>query len=171
MIRTTARWIPAALVWMLLWPADAGSQSAALTEAEPLYHRSLAIWGKALGPQHPQAAMSRNNLAALYRAQGKAVRFSAEGEAIEEIHRGVTLVSLPPNSAVRYDITLIDQREALANVRKALDLIYQKSPFNAATLETLKKGDYKPCKHGLNPLYMYQGVTRHEHSEPTALSR
>ena len=109
-------------------------------EAEPLYHRSLAIREKALGPKHPSVAQSRNNLAALYRDQGKAVSYRVEGEAITEIYRGVNLVSLPPQAAVRYDISLIDQREALAKVRQTLDLIYQKSPFNADTLETLKKG-------------------------------
>ena len=109
-------------------------------EAEPLYHRSLAIREKALGPKHPDVAQSRDNLAALFRDQGKAVGYRAEGEAITEIYRGVNLVSLPPQAAVRYDISLIDQREALAKVRQALDLIYQKSPFNADTLETLKKG-------------------------------
>ena len=40
-------------------------------EAEPLYKRSLAIWEKALGPDHPDVALSLNNLADLYRAQGR----------------------------------------------------------------------------------------------------
>ena len=33
--------------------------------------RSLAIWEKALGPEHPRVAASLNNLALLYDAQGK----------------------------------------------------------------------------------------------------
>ncbi len=37
----------------------------------PLYKRSLAIREKALGPEHPHVAVSLNNLAALYRDQGK----------------------------------------------------------------------------------------------------
>ena len=40
-------------------------------EAEPLYQRALAIWEKALGPEHPDVATSLNNLAGLYYAQGK----------------------------------------------------------------------------------------------------
>ena len=40
-------------------------------DAEPLYKRSLAIREKALGPDHPDVAMSLNNLAAFYRAQGR----------------------------------------------------------------------------------------------------
>ena len=40
-------------------------------EAEPLYKRSLAIYEKALGPEHPRVAGSLNYLAALYDSQGK----------------------------------------------------------------------------------------------------
>ena len=40
-------------------------------DAEPLYKRSLAIYEKALGPDHPDVATSLNNLAALYDAQGR----------------------------------------------------------------------------------------------------
>ena len=40
-------------------------------DAEPLYKRSLAIREKALGPDHPDVALSLNNLAELYHAQGR----------------------------------------------------------------------------------------------------
>jgi tetratricopeptide (TPR) repeat protein len=36
-------------------------------QAEPLVKRALAIYEKALGPDHPSVATSLNNLAALYR--------------------------------------------------------------------------------------------------------
>ena len=42
------------------------------TEAEPLYQRSLAIWENALGPEHPNVAMSRQNYAGLRRSMGRA---------------------------------------------------------------------------------------------------
>ena len=38
---------------------------------KPLYRRSLAIYQKSLGLNHPYVATSLNNLAALYRAQGR----------------------------------------------------------------------------------------------------
>lgn len=41
------------------------------TQAEPLYHRSLAIREKTLGPDHPDVAASLNNLASLYQKQGQ----------------------------------------------------------------------------------------------------
>ena len=40
-------------------------------DAEPLYKRSLAIYEKALGPDHPNVAGSLNNLAGLYNEQGR----------------------------------------------------------------------------------------------------
>jgi tetratricopeptide (TPR) repeat protein len=44
---------------------------ALFATAEPLYQRALAIWEKALGPQHPDVARSLNNLAELHVNQGK----------------------------------------------------------------------------------------------------
>jgi len=41
------------------------------TKAEFLYQRSLAIWEKTLGKDHPDVAAGLNNLAALYNGQGK----------------------------------------------------------------------------------------------------
>jgi tetratricopeptide (TPR) repeat protein len=41
------------------------------SQALPLYERSLAIWEKVLGEHHPLVATSLNNLAGLYRNQGK----------------------------------------------------------------------------------------------------
>ena len=40
-------------------------------EAEPLHKRSLAIREKGLGPDHPDVAISLDNLAGLYHNQGK----------------------------------------------------------------------------------------------------
>ncbi|MFB3127290.1 MAG: tetratricopeptide repeat protein, partial [Candidatus Acidiferrales bacterium] len=42
--------------------------------AEPLNRRALAIVEKALGPEHPNVSTGLNNLAELYRAQGKYVQ-------------------------------------------------------------------------------------------------
>ena len=43
-----------------------------LAEAEPLLQRSLAIWQKVFGPEHPNVAQSLSLLAVLYNAQGEA---------------------------------------------------------------------------------------------------
>ncbi len=40
-------------------------------QAEPLYQRALAIAEQQLGAEHPDTAISLNNLAALYHEQGK----------------------------------------------------------------------------------------------------
>jgi len=46
----------------------------------PLYRRSLTIWEKALGPEHPNVAQSLDNYAALLRETGRADE-AAEMEA------------------------------------------------------------------------------------------
>ncbi len=54
-------------------------------EAEPLYQRSLAIWEKALGPEHPDVATSLENYAALLRETARAneaEKLEARAEAI-----------------------------------------------------------------------------------------
>ncbi len=47
------------------------SEHASYTIAEPLLQRALAIREKQLGPEHPDTASSLQNLASLYRDQGK----------------------------------------------------------------------------------------------------
>jgi tetratricopeptide (TPR) repeat protein len=46
-------------------------QAGKFSEAMPLAQRALAIWEKALGPDHPDVATSLNNLAKIYRRQGR----------------------------------------------------------------------------------------------------
>ncbi len=125
------------------------ANQAKYVEAEALYQRVLAILEKAFGPEHREVVKSRDYLALVYRAQGKqaeAAEMVARAKAIrtpelmiEEVHRGVVLIALPPYLLVKYDVSLIPPHEGLANARKALDVIYQESPFSADTLETLKK--------------------------------
>src|SRR5262249_61455138 len=72
-------------------------------EAEPLVRRALAINEKVRGPEHPAVAYGLNNLARLYRAQGR----GAEAEplhqralAIDEKMRGS---ELPTTRRIRTD--------------------------------------------------------------------
>jgi tetratricopeptide (TPR) repeat protein len=51
--------------------AELFKEAGRYADAEPLYKRALAIWEKALGPDHPDVAQSLNNLADLYSAQGR----------------------------------------------------------------------------------------------------
>jgi tetratricopeptide (TPR) repeat protein len=46
-------------------------ERALFAEAEPLYQRALAIREKEFGPEHPAVTTSLNNLAELYRSQGR----------------------------------------------------------------------------------------------------
>ncbi len=51
--------------------AEIYRETARYADAEPLFKRSLAIWEKALGPEHRDVAISLNNLATLYVNQGR----------------------------------------------------------------------------------------------------
>ena len=56
---------------ILNWQGLSLHAAGKYTEAEPLYRRALAINEKQLGPEHPDVAISLNNLAGLFHAQGK----------------------------------------------------------------------------------------------------
>jgi tetratricopeptide (TPR) repeat protein len=58
-------------------------------QAEPLFQRALAIWEKALGPQHPNVATALENCARLLREmkRGAAAReLEARAQAIRAAH-------------------------------------------------------------------------------------
>ena len=58
-------------------------------EAEPLYKRSLAIWERTLGPEHPNVAQSLENYAALLREtnrEAEAARMEARAKTIRAKH-------------------------------------------------------------------------------------
>ena len=60
-----------------------------IAEAEPLYKRALAIWEKALGPEHPNVVNGLENYAALLRKTGrttKATEMEARAKAIRAKH-------------------------------------------------------------------------------------
>jgi hypothetical protein len=66
------------------WPVHPNQYA----QAEPLYKRSLAIWEKALGPDHPDVATSLNNLAAPYRKTGR----EKEAKALEDRARVIVAI-------------------------------------------------------------------------------
>ena len=72
-----------------------------LPEAEPLYKRALAIMEKALGPEHPDVGAALNNLAELYRNQGR----HAEAEPLYRRSRAIREKALgPEHPAVAKDL-------------------------------------------------------------------
>ena len=64
--RSTPMWPRASTTWRSSTTPRANTRKPSRS-----YKRSLAIREKALGPEHPDVAQSLNNLAELYRAQGK----------------------------------------------------------------------------------------------------
>lgn len=59
--------------------------------------------------------------------------------AVRETHRGLTLggIALRPNAA--FDIDIVAPRQALAHLKRALDILYERSPFSARAIETLRR--------------------------------
>ena len=71
-------------------------------EAEPLYKRALAIYEKALGPEHPNVATSLHNLALLYEAQSRLPRPSLCSTALspsEKRSSAMTIRTPMPHAA------------------------------------------------------------------------
>jgi tetratricopeptide (TPR) repeat protein len=61
-------------------------------EAEKLFQRSLSIFEKVFGLEHPSVATSLNNLSALYATQGKhseAISMQERANAIRARHNSV----------------------------------------------------------------------------------
>ena len=71
-------------------------------DAEPLYHRVLAIREQALGPTHPDVAKTLYNLAKLYQAQGQ----YAEAEPLYQRALVITEKVLGP---AHHDVAMILQ--------------------------------------------------------------
>ncbi len=77
----------------LMHLADVYAASGCGAEAEPLYLRALAIWERALGPDHPDVAEVLKGLATVYRNQGD----SAKSEALLECALTIREKTLGPN--------------------------------------------------------------------------
>jgi CHAT domain-containing protein len=86
-------------------------------EAEPLYHRSVAIGEKALGPDHPDVATSLNNLALLYVGQGR------YADALPIIRR--TLSQGTANKIVAFPVLLASQGQNLLDAAEVLTDSYE----------------------------------------------
>ena len=71
-----------------------------------------------------------------------AVRAADSGGFREEIYRGLYLRAMAVNPDTKFDIRVVGSDKALETMRSAIDLIYERSPFNAKTLNLLKsRGD------------------------------
>ncbi len=68
-----------------------------------------------------------------------AARAAESGGARNEIYRGIQLRIMPADPDAEFDITLVSSDQAVQTIRSAIDLIYERSPFNAKTLDSLKK--------------------------------
>jgi hypothetical protein len=63
---------------------------------------------------------------------------AAEEKNLETSYNGITLIGVPPGPADTYDVPVIGAGQALDNIRAALSLLFERSPYSAAALDTLK---------------------------------
>jgi tetratricopeptide (TPR) repeat protein len=85
-----------------------------LTDAAPLFGRSLEIREQSLGAEHPELAESLNAIADFYRAQGR------DAEALAMVER--TIASGRALPAVTLPVLAAAQRQNLISAEAALDL-------------------------------------------------
>jgi tetratricopeptide (TPR) repeat protein len=94
-------------------------------DAVPLYKRSLAIWERAYGPDHPDVAASLNNLASLYQNQKRYV----DAEPLYQHSLAIRETALGPNHP--------DVAESLNNLANLYDKLGRHSDAYAYFRQTL----------------------------------
>ncbi len=123
------------------------SKQGQYTTAIPLAERSLAIYEKVLGKEHPDVAVSFSNLAALYQTQGdisRALEFLNRGTNIQEHNLALifTIGSEAQKSA--YIATLSGTTDA------TVSLHVQAAPNNPQAVSPSPTA-YKLCAKTSNP--------------------
>ena len=95
-----------------------------MAEAEPLYQRALAIVEKALGPHHPQVAVTLSNLAELLRAATDSGR---RPTALQTGGKRINGLSLHPNHP-NVAISLNNLAESLSGTNQLTEaeLLYRR---------------------------------------------
>jgi hypothetical protein len=63
---------------------------------------------------------------------------SPHADVVEFKHRGLTIAGKPLPPGVTYDISIIGPKEGAETIRKALDVLYEQSTFNAEAIDKLK---------------------------------
>ncbi|MEC7303952.1 MAG: hypothetical protein VXV97_15555, partial [Pseudomonadota bacterium] len=57
--------------------------------------------------------------------------------SIQEVHEGLRLGAVEPRPDAKFDIELLPARPAIDRIKKAIDLLYRRSPFSAQAIKTL----------------------------------
>jgi tetratricopeptide (TPR) repeat protein len=138
--------IAAPTAWIFNDLATLFQAKARYSEAEPLYHRALAIGEASLGPDHPIVATGLNNLASLLYATnrpGDAEPLYRRAQAIDEATYG------PNHPAVARDLNNLALLLRDANRRVEAEPLYRRS---LAILEASTGPDHPDVAIRLNNL-------------------
>ena len=98
--------------------------------------RTPDVRGRVTGCSPAARSLGGHSMVAFLEA--RAAETGPGGVVTEEVYRGIYLIALPPDPAVEYDVSLVDQRSAIEKVRSAIDLIYRESSFSANAIERMK---------------------------------
>jgi tetratricopeptide (TPR) repeat protein len=111
-------------------------------KAEPLGQEALRIRQKVLGPEHPDTALSLNNLAFLYQAIGEYAKAELLGQEALRIWQKVlgpehplTATSLENLAVVEFDLGRIDEATAFARQGSAARLTILSKTFSFTSEE------------------------------------
>ena len=131
------------------------------TKAEPLYERSLRIFEKVLGEDHPNVASSLNNLAELYRTQG-------QYEQAEPIYQ--RSLAIKENTLGKDHPSVATSLNNLAELYRTQGKYEQAEPIYQRSLaikeNTLGK-DHPSVATSLNNLaLLYKAQGKYEQAEP-----
>ncbi|MEE8392743.1 MAG: tetratricopeptide repeat protein [Rhodospirillales bacterium] len=64
---------------------------------------------------------------------------AAQNDILELVHRDIYIIAIPKKAGVEFDTSYLSQRQGIDSIRKAIEVIYAKSPFSVSKLEELKK--------------------------------
>jgi tetratricopeptide (TPR) repeat protein len=96
-------------------------------EADQLFRHALAIYEKAFGTSHPRVHSTRDGLAAVHRALAIAREQNVRQASHRMDHRNVIIMSKKPSGRVEPDVKVLSGDLALNNIRRAIELLFQRS--------------------------------------------
>jgi tetratricopeptide (TPR) repeat protein len=111
-------------------------------KAEPLYQEALRIRQKVLGPEHPDTALSLNNLGSLYQAMGEYAKAEPLYQDALRIYRKAlgpehpeTATMIENLALLEFDLDRIDEATALARQASAAELAILSKIFSFTSEE------------------------------------
>ena len=105
--------------------------------------KAVQLYRKAAAQGLDAAKLSLKRLAAKVPPPPKAIspiKITLSKNGVAKLkYKGISLVAVPPSATKKFKVELLTPEQGIKKLHAALDLIYQKSPYSVAAIETLKK--------------------------------